>query len=500
MHTLIPQSVSGYQLDDEQSFWQVCRAEETTNLMLNPSFEIEEDLGVNASLALGGYLGSTSCLATSLTRTVTTPTTATHTFSAYMNTAVNVPSVDMQVQIKSGATVLKTVQYHIPHSNAWKRIEVRWNATAASTYTIVMDSLSAENYITDCWQVEAKPYATTYVDGDLGIIFPADDSEFFWNGTPHQSTATRTAKTRMGGRWIGLDEFGFMTTSISGFGQAPVEQSFQVALSGKYIPEAMYYGQRELVIGGTIMAKSHGELIRKRRDLTDLFSPLHRGEWKPLRLKVVLEVDGAEYEILAYYSDGMQGELDNLYRQNWAILLKTEVPYWESNHKTYAVSTALGGQTYYVLSRDWDTGEWSAWTRDQVSGTTYGLDHDGAGNYYTAGTQAGLVHKLRPSGSAATTTFGGGITGTVATALAVSKSGPLSLVALGTLTASATNIAMNVYRSGAWQGNTIGVYQDYPWNPGVVVDIDETTVGAVEWVNGEFYVGGSFSKTYRGGF
>lgn len=500
IHKLIPQSVSGYQLDEEQSFWQVCRAEETTNLMLNPSFEIDEDLGADASLALGGYMGSTSCLATYVARTVTPVTTAVHTFSAYMGTPPDVPSVDVELQVLLGGDVLKTRRYTIRRTLDWMRIDIQWNATASSTYTMRIFSHSPEYFITDCWQVEAKPYATTYVDGDLGVMFPDDAAEFFWNGTPHQSSSTRTAKTRMGGRWIGLDEFGFMTTSISGFGQAPVEQSFQVALSGKYIPEAMYFGQRELVIGGTIMARTHSELIRKRRELTDIFSPLHLGEWKPLRLKVVLEVDGSEYEILAYYSDGMQGELDNLYRQNWAILLKTEVPYWEGGPRTSAVFTALDGATYYVLSRDWDTGVWSRWTRDQTAGTTYAMDHDGAGNYYTAGTHTGLVHRLRPAGESTTTTFGGGITGTVAKALAVSKSGPLSLVALGTLTASATNIAMNVYRSGAWQGNTIGVYQDYPWNPGVVVDIDETTVNAVEWVNGEFYVGGSFSKTYRGGF
>jgi hypothetical protein len=164
------------------------------------------------------------------------------------------------------------------------------------------------------------------------------------------------------------------------------------------------------------------------------------------------------------------------------------------------VFPALDGTTYQVISRDWDTGVWSVWTRSSATGTTYAMDSDGAGNYYTAGTHSGLVHKLRPLGSSATSIIGAGITGTLAKAIAVSKSGPLAIVVLGTLTASATNIAMNVYRNGAWVGNATGVYQDYPWNPGVVVDIDESAVNAVEWVNGEFYVGGSFSKTYRGGF
>jgi hypothetical protein len=53
----------------------------------------------------------------------------------------------------------------------------------------VPDHLSQGNLLVDAFQVEQKPYATTYCDGDLG-------DGYTWSGAPHASTSTR-AETRV---------------------------------------------------------------------------------------------------------------------------------------------------------------------------------------------------------------------------------------------------------------------------------------------------------------
>lgn len=486
----LPESVSGYQLDADISFWGVCVAEATRNLFLDPSFESQTG-GPHPDY--DALFGTMAYFGTSVDQNFTSEAAGSYTFSCHVRTYQAGRDATCTVTVALASTPNSPFFTRtFTATSAWRRHAFTFSAAASTAYKVKITC--ASNISTDGWQAENKQYATTYVDGDSGVYCLDDYREFYWTGQPHASISVRTDRTRLGGRIVSLNSVNFRTTSIQGFGRAPVDQAFTTTLSGTQIPESMVHGQRELVIGGTIIGGSPSALVRDRRALMALFAPTYRDAWQPLLLTCQL-LTGDEYQLICYYKEGLEGEIDNLYQQNFAITLNTVEPHWRGPLQAKGVAAMAAPTAYRVLARDMLSGNYTAWEYSVGSGSTYALDSDSAGAMYAAGTLTGNVHKLRPAGSNATTVIGTAslYTGT-SDGLAVSKSGDGKLVVVGDYEHNGSHLSLNFWNGSAWEDFAPNVYLQYPWMVEGSNTIDGGTAKCVLWHNGYFYVGGTFSR------
>lgn len=348
----LPEEVTGYALDQGTSFWKVCVPEETINLLDDPSWETETtDLG---SLI---YMGARSKKTndTLLTKTFIATVTGAHTFSFYVaNQDANFYD-DVYVKIEGGVIGEEeqiTIEKAFPTkgNHQWVRCEITFPCIAGGQYQVGISSYSPARYIsTDCWQVEAKPYATTYVDGDMGMWFPEAASEYYWTGLRHRSTSVRTNRTRTGGKLVSLEDYDFKTTSVIGLGATPIDIPFQQLLSGRIVPGQARYRQREFIIGGAMFGCSLDKLNFNRRALAALFRPKVNNITEPVRLHVRFSEVDDEFQLFAYYLDGLEGNVTNVAQERLAIRLGTgEFPHYMNNfHGQELTATMPSGSKFY---------------------------------------------------------------------------------------------------------------------------------------------------------
>lgn len=185
--------------------------EGTTNLVTNPSFEVNTTGWVvalpnrtasrvtsharsgSASLQVTHTAGTGSQGAVSGIQNITLTAVA-HTWSCY----VYIPS-----SWTGGTIVLTTAGFvsaslpavteaNMAITDQWQRLEYTFTPDAGDLVGDVYVSATSwtinESVYIDCAQVEAKAYATSYCDGSLG-------DGYAWTGTAHASTSTRAASS-----------------------------------------------------------------------------------------------------------------------------------------------------------------------------------------------------------------------------------------------------------------------------------------------------------------
>jgi serine/threonine-protein kinase len=192
---------------------------ETTNLCEYPSMEDTSGWGVSRgsilqnSNACGGsysgevtYDGSGSPHYALLYRNeILDPVQgAQYTLSAYVRAAIGSvgKTVRIMLQEQGGLQSDEGVYSDIVLTDTWQRVIVTHtinqpDRTALYIYALGDTSASmatGDSFLIDCVQLEQKPYATTYCDGDQG-------RGYYWNGTPHQSTSKRMATV------VSLDDY-----------------------------------------------------------------------------------------------------------------------------------------------------------------------------------------------------------------------------------------------------------------------------------------------------
>ena len=403
-----PDLVSGYELNPEHGYFSVIIPEATTNLCTNPSLES----AATGWAALGGAIAIVATWqAYGVAGLEVTPAALTES-GAYWGdvTLANGSTYTASITIQGEAGKIYYIWFAsnagalIGTKRQWigtghkQTIHVthRETAGAARRVYITRDAKYGDvnKFYVDGLQVEAKSYPTTYCDGSqLGFVI--GEVAYYWNGTQHASTSTRSAQTRAGGREVNLLDYGFRVLSVIGLGMAMlVDQALAIPGFGE-MAQGTGTQAREFTLVGALASDTDNPryLMSMRDDLIDAFKPDLVTNEQPLVLGFQAQDEdgealGEKVQIVAKYRGGLEGNWDNHQGERLALNFKQYVPYIQS---AWDSGVELGFQTDvpnadYIIMRD-STGLWQ-----EMAGGTNGTINEIVkaqnGNIYIGGAFA----------------------------------------------------------------------------------------------------------------
>lgn len=387
IHSIAPPVVDGYPLNPERGFFSVVVPEAGTNLVTNPSAET----GVTGYTSVGSATGTrtTAQQRRGVYSIAVTPTAATgdgiyygsisltsgttYTFSLDF---LGIPGVKYQIYFATtGAATLGTA-FVFTATGRWQRPSVTYTETSSTTrriYVTKSNNTSTGVFYVDGLQVEAKEYATTYIDGDQqGFVINQIPPAYQWNGTAHASTSVRSAQTRAGGKEVRLDLLGFLVLAYTGLGMASINLIADAYAQGdgsQY--QATYAEARGFSIAGLLTGYNLQHLQRQRSGLIGVLHPDLTTPRQPLVLRYQSLQCEDEYsaplEIVCHYAGGLEGEINNLYQERLALRFMQFVPYIQASGEE---GTSLSYQqtvanANYIVQRS-ATGVWSALSTGMV--------------------------------------------------------------------------------------------------------------------------------------
>jgi hypothetical protein len=209
--------------------------EATVNMCLNPSVEFNTTYwaGVNATIArtydwqafgwTGLQVTPTSSSPSVLYGTFATLAGGTYTASVFFQgTAGQL----YQIYIASTAGALVGTAHNFFATGKPERPAVTYAETSSTTRRVYVSRqpgayADLRSWYMDGLQIEAKSYPTTYCDGDQ-VGFVRGRNDYYWNGTAHASTSTRSVLTWAGGKEVDLNDLGFNLISPFGLDLAPI--------------------------------------------------------------------------------------------------------------------------------------------------------------------------------------------------------------------------------------------------------------------------------------
>lgn len=374
-----PDVVSGYELDPEHGYFSVIVPEATTNLCTNPSVE----RATTGWAAVGGAMAQTyDWQAFGAASLKLTPAVATESGCYFGTVSLTVDitytaSIVFQgeagkiyyIWFASAAGALISAKRRVIATGKKQRIWVTYTETATNSRRIYITRDSAYSdqhpFYVDGLQVEAKPYPTTYCDGDLrGFVI--NELAYQWTGTPHASTSVRSAQTRSGGVEMNLRNLGLSILAIFGLGMASlVDQSLSMPGLGE-IAQGTGTVAREFTLVSSVFAdgKAGRHLQSLRNGLINAFKPDRVSVSQPLILRYQAcdedgEATSESLDIVCKYMSGLEGSWDNHQQERLALTFKMHLPLIQN---TYSSGLELGYQTVlsnfnYIGYRDRD-GVW----------------------------------------------------------------------------------------------------------------------------------------------
>lgn len=390
IHHILPDEVTGYAFDPEYSWWSAIIPIASENLVVNCSFELDDQLtnhyatgaaiyarednspvgtiaGIRcAKLTLAG--GGNAVFSQGPTGITVTP--GQYTFSVYLYPMRQPLTLQMQIY-DSGPTLMAQRQFELTTSG-WQRLEMPWVCLASGTVTLHLrfpDSNGANVVYSDGWQFERQPAATTYFDGDmLGWYDTGPNQSYFWRGLPHLSPAVRNATTGSGGKIVSFNEqYQFYTTGIVGLGMAPVEHRTLSASDGEEFFIRSDFRPRDFTITGRIFGKNFQHTARARQELIELLRPNATRGREPLILRYQPvdsrgRIIGIPLDIVCAYRDGLQGNITNFYQESIGLQFHASQPFLtESIDTTLAFDFHEELTTQHVFYRN-ENGEWGTFT------------------------------------------------------------------------------------------------------------------------------------------
>lgn len=207
--------------------------------------------------------------------------------------------------------------------NFWQRISVSGLSTGSDDMRLYVETdnnkIGATTFYVDGAQMERKPYPTTYCDGD--------QAGCRWNLVEHNSISSRSALTKLGGRWVDLagtcrPNDNIYVTVFGGMGMAPIKNSIQdwATAPGGYFQNAKiqnrvvtlsFYTKNES--RGIFPTKSISALHELRQQLIDIFKPDLTKNNDP----IVFEYSDGDKPLYVkmIYEAGLEGEWD--IRNRW---------------------------------------------------------------------------------------------------------------------------------------------------------------------------------------
>jgi hypothetical protein len=369
-------------LDDGRGLWSVVIPEATTNLVTNPSFEIDmtswNNTGANvpassritsssvfgAASAQVTFAGANSVFGFNLIGSKAQITNVVITLSAWVKTSAPNIRLEVQADFSQSGNLIGT--FH-PRGNSWKRLVLtgRMTLDSGGTTTYIQAGVTGQDNgaiaLVDAVQVELQPYATTYVDGD--------QAGCFWNGTRHASSSYRPAAERRGGRVWNFRDFKWRTTAIIGAGAAALTTigTPYALIGGGYYQRSVAPPRTFSIVGG-FECDSQVDLARNRQALQDALSPFATNPQQLARLiytPVGCEDEiGKQIVIDAAYAGGLEGnQTSDSGTEKHALQFQTFAPIVigqaiTDSASSLALSASVTG--YNIIRRDLSTGTWSA--------------------------------------------------------------------------------------------------------------------------------------------
>lgn len=337
MKRLVPEVVSGYDLDEQRGMFSIVLNEGTENISTNPSGETSTT-------------GFTATAGSSVARTVNYQTSGLFGIAVTTNATVNAGvyqsyslqagdyytfSADVRgrsgttyvIIIASGATTL--VRKEFKSLRKWKRPYATFQVPSNGTYNfcIVQRDPSAHTFYTDSWQIENKKYPTTYCDGDMkGYV--VGEMAYRWTGVKHASSSIRLASTRSGGREYFLYDYNFQLLGITGFGSPPVNNFTKDITSGGEYYIGSNYGARLFTINGAFFGSSKQDLENNKvavQNLVDFERNIYAQE---ILIRYRPEGDRLDkpYNIKCHYVSGLEGNFVSEYQERVSIQFKQSEP------------------------------------------------------------------------------------------------------------------------------------------------------------------------------
>ncbi|OJW05800.1 MAG: hypothetical protein BGO39_05070 [Chloroflexi bacterium 54-19] len=398
----IPDHPTGFEQNREKGFWSIVVPESTFNLFPDPSFE-GPNKTANLTASAGGYYspdpGEIAFGKDAIKPQFSTPpNTLTYTFSN--SDSIFTPSkvytwsfhikahsgnpMTAQVIWSNGSAVLATqnwtaTDYKERHILTFT---VPSGMTTGQSILFVIKDTGPDgwNYTTDAWQLEQKPYATTYIDGDQ----PGGQ----WVGTPYASASHRPSTVAGGRIYEFKKDLSFSIMAAQGAGLPPMnhQTSDQAVRGGKQVLKTLP-AERTITLVGALEGRSEDEIERKRDILEQILSPktgqtasstpppllLRHTAWTKTTQK------SKEVEAVVYYAGGLEWDNQSIYQDRIALQFCEFLPLGfqetSENFKTLSVLKQLNTSNAYLKRI---TGEWVALPRgvSPTSGVSMTLAED----------------------------------------------------------------------------------------------------------------------------
>lgn len=499
-----PEPVQGYELEPKQGYFSVIIPEATTNLVTNPSLEVD----TTGFSAIGGSIAQTfAWQAFGSAGLAVTPASLTESGAYYgtvslTNGSTYTASVVFQGEkdkvyyiwfATTGSALLGTKRSWVA-SGFKQRIWVTYTETSSTTRRIIItrDAKYSDTnvFYLDGLQVEAKAYPTTYCDGDQqGFVL--NQTDYSWSGTEHASTSVRSALTRSGGREYSLLDLGFHVLSILGLGMAPIATwSTPIPGLGEF-DQGSGTASRDFSLVGSIVSGGAvpQQLHTLRSGLIDAFRNDLIPSDQPIILRYYLrDYNGTQLsesvDIVCRYIGGMEGSWDNHQHDKLALQFRSYIPFFYGTYSNGADLSLSSLKTFNnILERTAD-GVWKALATG-CNGNVLAIAIAPDGTLYAGGAftlasgVANTAHIAKWNGSS-WSALGTGVNNDVY-ALAIAPDG--TLYAGGAFT-SASGVANTTYIA-KWNGST--------WSAlGTAVDSFVWALATTS--DGSLYAGGSFTS------
>jgi len=525
-HVILPNEETGYQLDDNGTFWHIIVPEASDNLIMNPSFEngnfgytfsgwhttdVQSTrffFGENA-FALRPNQGGTGYLnyllqGTDLALTSDLVTGQYYTWSIYL---YNTEGRPFSLQVRDNLGAVLTQKEFIPERNGWARYWLTFKL-GATAYQLTLKLVqtaplsNTDNWLyTDGWQLERKAYPTTYFDGSFQS-YQEDPNPYAyaWRGIAHGSRSTRAATTPNGGRLIPLSDWGFKTTGHQGLGLISVGvekygiNPLDDLLKG-FNPEP-----RTFILNGRVYGKDYKHLTDQRGAMIDALRPLLTGP--ALQRTLVYQPVGPTgipygkpISIGCTLTDGLSGAITNLYMETLSLTFQATDPRWYEDRWLYGVAYGAGiGSSTKLYERGIEGGykflaDFSSLVDGAVNTVAY--NHQGsliAGGAFT--TIGGVsANRVAIYHTGAWHEVGGGTNGTVLVS-ATSDNEDFPRVAIGGLFTTV---------GGGTTARRIARYDSVTDTLSeMATGLNDIPLAIVPGGYGDFYVGGEFTASGSG--
>lgn len=261
-------------------------------------------------------------------------------------------------------------------STQWIRVSVTISlgSTVCSDLRTFIETTKrqAVTFYCDGFQIEAKGYATTYVDGDLELDLPIHNggSFFWWDGSRHLSESVRSDRYRPAGRPRDVTQgihHHLWPTEISGFGMAPVAVTMQqfasfdrgIVSQSRSIPRSLMMtfwatkDVRECIQNPANLNHLH----RARQSLEALLKPDCSQEIQAALIRYVN--GGAPMDLPVFYEAGLEfsGDLRFPFNNSFGVRLLAPDPLWMvDSQDVLELDPNQDISVNYVLARI--NGEW----------------------------------------------------------------------------------------------------------------------------------------------